>query len=131
VKALFARKILKLGHNLEFALELESELQNYFIKRTASGNVQYASGKGHDDLTSSLEVACWYAVNQYEYIALIEAIELKRRHEDPSIEGSGRVSRGTNVASKRAGHGVLVKRCRAFSVPPQKTFCQESRDRVI
>ena len=71
MKALFARKILKLRRNLEFASELESELQNYVIKRTASGNVQYEAVTGHDDLTSSLEMACWHAVNQYEYTPLI------------------------------------------------------------
>jgi DNA-binding Lrp family transcriptional regulator len=94
VKGLFGRKIIKITKGINDADALTRELENFVIKKTQAGHVQYEAGSGHDDLVSALSLACFIA-QEVEHVLLVAPTEIKRRDSDPSMRRVGRISRGS------------------------------------
>lgn len=94
VKGLFGRKILKIARNLKEADALTRELENYMLKRTDSGNLQFEAATGaHDDLVAALSLACFFA-SQYTAIPFVAPIELKKEYNE-GLRWSGQTRRGS------------------------------------
>jgi hypothetical protein len=80
-KSCFGRKILKIAKGLKDSDAFTRELENFVLKRTESGNLQYEATTGHDDLVSALNLALWVA-SQREVIPMVAPIEIKKEWGD-------------------------------------------------
>jgi len=60
VHSLLERDLLRISPHLAEADELVREMQEFQLTVTASANVTYGAGKGHDDRVNSLALACWW-----------------------------------------------------------------------
>ena len=62
VQVLLQRGRLRFAAGLPDLDALLSELGNFEVKVTASANVRYEAGRGHDDLVAALSLVCWHAL---------------------------------------------------------------------
>jgi len=62
VQVLLQRGRLKFAKGLPDLDALLSELANFEVSVTASANVRFEAGRGHDDLVAALSLVCWWAL---------------------------------------------------------------------